>query len=135
MESKFLFVSLTCCKEKFCFFSKVYKTFSIVLFLVEQVPAKKLGCILKKFSLTWKILALLVKGTKKGACFNISFALVPSIVAWGKMMLETSNTSWTLWMQLRTYYLRNEKIIDTVGMEVTWGHKFSPIVPILQLQE
>lgn len=50
MESKFLFVSLTCCKEKFCFFSKVYKTFSIVLFLVEQVPAKKLGCMLKKFT-------------------------------------------------------------------------------------
>lgn len=31
--------------------------------------------------LTVNILTLVVKGIKKGACFNMSFALVPSITA------------------------------------------------------
>lgn len=48
--------------------------------------------------LTVKILALLVNGTKKGACFSISLALVFSIIAWKESI------------QLSDYWALKEKI-------------------------
>lgn len=44
-------------------------------------------------TLTVNILTLLVNGTKKGACFNMSFARVFSIRAWGKNKESMFRTS------------------------------------------
>ena len=112
---------------------------SLILFFKIQQFQLRLEAKFANYSLTVNIFTLLVNGIKKGACFNMSCALVPSITACQRKLRseQTSCTkridTWNLKLQLRSYYLRNKIVIYTISMKVTGGSKLPSIVPILQL--